>query len=96
MKKSVFKKITFWLVLIVFLLGAAQLYLSGCVSALSRQMGQEEERIEKLTEENQILGEKIAQESSLFLIEQKAEKLGFSSDTRLVDYSQEKPMAYNR
>lgn len=96
MKKDFQKKITFILVTLVVFLGILQLVLSGSVSASSVEVGSLERQAAALEKENKLLEEKIAQSSSLLVVQKKASSLGFDKPCFLVDYSSGESVALRK
>lgn len=78
-----------WLVF----LGLAQLFLGGEVGYQSSQAAEIEEKVQRLEKENFALEEKIANNSSLQIIEKGAKNRGLVKETLFVDYSVELPVA---
>jgi len=96
MKKTFLEKIVSISTILVIMLAALQLFLSGVISADSIEIGSIEERIAILEKENRLLEEKIARSSSLPVIQDKAIRLGFDEPCFLVDFSSEEPFALKR
>lgn len=64
-------------VLMVLLLGAAQLIVSNRLANLGVEIEKENAKTELLTAENRLLEEELRQQESLIAISQKATELGF-------------------
>jgi len=93
MSKIFSKKLIYFLLGWLIILGLVQLFLGGEIGYQSRQAAEVEEKIQKLEQENCFLEEKIAQFSSLEVIENKALAQGLIKDTSLVNFSNVLPVA---
>lgn len=87
------KKLIYLLISWLIILGLIQLFLGGEIGYQSRQAAEIEEKILGFEKENSIIEEKIAQNSSLQLIEKEAKSQSLVKNTLMVDYSTELPVA---
>jgi hypothetical protein len=87
------KKTIYFLLSWLVILGLIQLFLGGKIGFQSHQIGLIEEQILTFKKNNKQLEEKIAQNSSLQLIEKRALVQGFIKESQIEDFSFEKSFA---